>query len=123
MDKNEEKNKVINMGVLSAAPLPEKSLQRRMFSWWRPWFLIGAIVFAISVTLTMVNNSEITINFIVASMTIRLPLLMLSCALLGSAIVYFTGLDARSFFRAENRSLKQQITILDTLVKKQSESK
>ena len=116
MIKNEEitqQEQTINPHAAShtaAAP-------RRKRFWEHPWFILGAIVFALSITFALMNNSEVTINFIGASMKIKLPLLILSCALIGAAIEFFSILGPRSDSRAEIHRLKQQIRELKALAK------
>lgn len=118
MTETDDKTKQEQPNKAPETSLLDSPLRRKHF-WAHPWFILGAIVFTLSVILTLVNNSEITINLIVAMVTIRLPLLILCCALLGAAIEYFTILGPRSVSRAENIHLKQKFRILETLVKQQ----
>ena len=99
--------------------LPSASNTRRLSLkrlWKQPWLILGGIIFIVSVIFVFMNNSEVTINFIGASMIIKLPMLIVICALIGAAIEFLAILGSRSDSRAEINRLKQQISEHDKQV-------
>jgi len=89
----------------------EATPQRRRF-WENIWFMLGTVVLTISVILALVNNTDTTINLLVATMSVKLPLLIIGSGILGVAVEYFIFLGPRADARAENRSLRKQVADL-----------
>ena len=117
MAEKEEQTQLEQTNKSPAAHHAGSPHTRRKRFWANPWFILGAIVLAVSVTFTLMNNSSTTINFIGASLEIKLPLLIFTCALLGAAIEFLIVLGPRTDSRAEHKRLKQQIRELKALIK------
>jgi uncharacterized integral membrane protein len=106
-EKNAQVEQPSKPSDASRTESPPPALSKRF--WQHPWFILGAVVFAVSFTVTLMNNTDMMINLIVASVQIKLPLLILGCAFLGAAIEFLIVLGPRKDCRAENLRLKKQI--------------